>query len=265
LRGGDPVVLLSYGLWQARYNGDDSILGRVIRINLLEHTVIGIMPPGEAFPQATQLWIPLVPDAEERRDARSLTVFGRLADDVSFELADVELATIASALAEAYPETNADIEANVARYTDRGTTGPIRVMLYTMLGAVGFVLLIVCANVANLLLARAIGRTRETSIRTALGASRWRIVRQLLVESVMMSVAGGILGLAVAFVGVRWFDVATLPTGRPYWIDFTMDYRVFGYILAISVATGILFGLAPALQVFHRKLLLKNNLFSNLE
>lgn len=259
LRGGDPVVLLSYALWQARYSGDSSILGRVIRIDLTEHTVIGVMPPAEAFPQATQLWVPLVPEADERRDARSLSVFGRLADDVSFELAEVELSTIAAGLAEAYPEANTDIEVNVARYTDRGTTGPIRVILYTMLGAVGFVLLIVCANVANLLLARAIERTRETSIRTALGASRWRIVRQLLVESVMMSVVGGVLALAVAFVGVRWFDVATLPTGRPYWLDFAMDYRVFAYILAISVATGILFGLAPALQVS------KSNVSENLK
>ena len=249
-RGADPVALLSYGLWQARYARDEGILGRTIRINLTDYTVIGVMPPGEAFPQNTRLWIPLVHDAAaERRDARSLVVFGRLGDNVSFELAGAELSTIARGLAEAYPETNADIEARVAPYTDRGTTGPIRVVLYSMLGAVGFVLLIACANVANLLLSRAIRRTRETSIRTALGASRWRIVRQLLVESVMMSLLGGVLGLGVAFLGVRWIDAATLPTGRPYWLDFTMDYRVFAYFLAVSVLTGILFGLAPALQI----------------
>jgi putative ABC transport system permease protein len=187
--------------------------------------------------------------ATERRDARSLLVFGRLGDHVSFEQAAAELATIAGGLAAAYPETNAEIEARVAPYTDRGTTGPIRVILYTMLGAVGFVLLIACANVANLLLSRAIWRTRETSIRTALGASRWRIVRQLLIESVMMSLAGGVLGLGIAFLGLRWFDAATLPTGRPYWLDFTMDYRVFGYFAAVSILTGILFGLVPALHV----------------
>jgi predicted permease len=249
-RGADPVALLSHGLWQARYGGDNSILGRSIRINLMAYTVIGVMQPSEGFPQDTRIWIPLVPDtAAERRDARSLVVFGRLGDNVSFELAGAELSTIALGLAEAYPETNADIEARVALYTDRGTTGPIRVILYSMLGAVGFVLLIACANVANLLLSRAIRRTRETSIRTALGASRWRIVRQLLVESVMMSLLGGVLGLGVALLGVRWIDAATLPTGRPYWLDFTMDYRVFAYFLAVSVLTGILFGLAPALQI----------------
>jgi putative ABC transport system permease protein len=248
--GAERVTLLSYGLWQARYGGDNGILGRTIRINLVEYTVIGVMPPSEGFPNATRLWTPIVADsAVQRRDARSLVVFGRLADDVSFELAAAELATIARGLAEAYPQTNVDIEARVAPYTDRGTGGPIRVILYSLLGAVGFVLLIACANVANLLLSRAIRRTRETSIRTAIGASRWRIVRQLLVESVMMSLAGGIVGLGVALLGVRWIDAATLPTGRPYWLDFTMDYRVFGYFLAVSVLTGILFGLAPALQI----------------
>ena len=249
-RGAAPVALLSYALWHARYGGDAGVLGRVIRINLTEYTVIGVMQPGEGFPQDTRVWTPIVPDAAmERRDARSLSVFGRLADDASFEQAGAELSTIARGLAEAYPETNAEIEARVAPYTDRGTTGPIRVVLYTLLGAVGFVLLIACANVANLLLSRAVWRTRETSIRTALGASRWRIARQLLVESVTMSVVGGVLGLGIALLGVRWIDVATLPTGRPYWLDFTMDYHVFGYFAAVSVLTGVLFGLAPALQV----------------
>jgi putative ABC transport system permease protein len=249
-RGAAPVALLGYSLWQTRYGGAGDILGRVIRINLTEYTVIGVMQPGEGFPQDTRLWIPLVPDAvRDRRDARPLLVFGRLADGVSFEQANAELSTIARGLAQAYPETNAEIEARVAPYTDRGTTGPLRVVLYTLLGAVVFVLLIACANVANLLLSRAIWRTRETSIRTALGASRWRIARQLLVESVTMSVIGGVLGLGVALLGVRWIDVATLPTGRPYWLDFTMDYHVFGYFAAVSILTGVLFGLAPALQI----------------
>ena len=249
-RGADPVVLLSYSLWQSRYAGAGDILGKRIRINLVEHTVIGVMRPGEAFPQDTRLWLPLVPDANaDRRDARFLVVFARLGDGVTYEQAGAELATLARGLAAAYPETNKDIEALVSPYTDRGTTGQVRVVLYTLLGAVCFVLLIACANVANLLLARAIQRTRETSIRTALGASRWRVVRQLLVESVLMSVLGGVLGLGFGLLGVRWIDAVTQPTGRPYWLDFTMDYTVFGYFAAISVVTGILFGLAPALQI----------------
>jgi len=259
-RGAEPVVLLSYGLWTTRYGSDAAILGKTIRINLIEHTVVGVMRPGEAFPNDTRLWVPFIPDAAaENRNARNLVVFGRLGDGVSFERAGVELATLAAGLAEAYPETNKEIEARIAPYTDRGTTGAIRVVLYSLLGAVCFVLLIACANVANLLLARAVRRTRETSIRTAIGASRWRIVRQLLVESVMMSILGGVLGLGVGLLGVRWFDVATLPSGRPYWLEFTMDFRVFAYFAAISIFTGILFGLAPALQVS------KSNVSENLK
>ena len=248
--GAARVVLLSYALWQNRYNGAGDILGKTVRINLEEHTVIGVMRPGEGFPQDTRLWVPLTTNQFlERRDARGLIVFGRLGDGVTFERAGAELATIATALAQTYPDTNKDIEARVAPYTDRGTTGPIRVILYSLLGAVCFVLLIACANVANLLLARAIQRTRDTSIRTALGASRWRVVRQLLVESVLMSILGGVLGLGVGLLYVNWIDVTTLPTGRPYWLDFTMDYRVFGYFAAVSVLTGVLFGLAPAMQI----------------
>ena len=259
-RGAEPVVLLSYGLWTTRYGSDAGILGKTIRINLVEHTVIGVMRPGEAFPNDTRLWVPFVPDAAaENRNARFLVVFGRLGDGVSFERAGVELSAIAAQLARQYPESNKDIEARVAPYTDRGTTGAIRVVLYSLLGAVCFVLLIACANVANLLLARAVRRTRETSIRTAIGASRWRIVRQLLVESVMMSILGGVLGLGIGLLGVRWFDAATLPSGRPYWLEFTMDFRVFAYFAAISIFTGILFGLAPALQVS------KSNVSENLK
>jgi len=259
-RGAEPVVLLSYGLWTTRYGSDAEIVGKTIRINLTEYSVVGVMKPGEAFPNDTRLWVPLVRDAStENRNARNLVVFGRLGDGVSFERAGVELSGIAAQLAQAYPETNKEIEVRVAPYTDRGTTGAIRDILYSLLGAVCFVLLIACANVANLLLARAVRRTRETSIRTAIGASRWRIVRQLLVESVMMSVLGGVLGLGIGLLGVRWIDVATQPTGRPYWIDFTMDYRVFGYFAAISIFTGILFGLAPALQIS------KSNVSENLK
>jgi predicted permease len=258
--GAAPAVLLSYGLWQTRYSGDAAILGRTIRINLEEYTVVGVMRPAEGFPQDTRLWIPLIPNPSlEMRNQRGLIVFARLGDGVSYQRAGTELTGIGIGLARAYPDTNKDIEVRIAPYTDRGTTGPIRVILYSLLGAVCFVLLIACANVANLLLSRAIQRTRETSVRTAMGASRWRVVRQLLVESVMLSVLGGVLGLGVGLLGVRWIDVATVPTGRPYWLDFSMDYRVFAYFAAVSLLTGILFGLAPALQIS------KSNVSENLK
>jgi predicted permease len=137
----------------------------------------------------------------------------------------------------------------VQTYNDSANGGPIRVVFLALLGAVAFVLLIACANVANLLLARSVSRAKEISIRTALGASRWAVVRQLLVESVLLGVIGGAIGLVLATWGVRMFDLATANTGKPYWIKFAMDYTVFGYLAALCVLTGILFGLAPALHI----------------
>jgi predicted permease len=248
--GATPVALLSDFIWQSRYGGKPGILGQTIRVNLQTYTVVGVMPRGESFPQNTRLWLPLVKDAaHQKRDQRNIDTVGRLAPGVPLKQALTEMKTISTQLTQAYPETNKEIVAEVIPYTERGTGGPIRVVFFSMQGAVGFVLLIACANVANLLLSRAVGRTRETSIRTALGASRWRIVRQLLIESVMMSFAGGVLGLAFAVAGVHWFDAAVTDTGKPYWIVFHMDYHVFLHFLAVCVVTGILFGLAPALQI----------------
>ena len=122
------------------------------------------------------------------------------------------------------------------------------VLFLALLGAVGFVLLIACANVANLLLSRSLARAKEVSIRTALGASRWRVVRQLLIESVLLGLIGGVVGLLFSLWGVRMFDLAVADVGKPYWIKFTMDFRVFAYFAAISLMTGVLFGLAPALH-----------------
>ena len=155
--------------------------------------------------------------------------------------ARADLDTIAVRLEKEYAKTNHGVRATIKPYNDQFNGGPIRVVFLALLGAVGFVLLIACANVANLLLSRSLSRSREVSVRAALGASRWRLIRQLLIESVLLGMIGGVAGLALSFWGVRMFDVAVANVGKPYWIKFTMDYTVFAYFAAVSVGTGVLF------------------------
>lgn len=254
--GAEPVVILGYGMWQARYGGDRSVLGRVIRINEVPAIIIGVMPEGMKFPVSAELWQPLVRTAErEPRRARIINVFGRLRDGVGRDEAQADLSAIALRLAEQYPDTNKDpetkrpLDAALMTFNERYNGAEIRLVFLALMGAVTFVLLIACANVANLLLARSVHRAREIAVRVSLGASRWRIVRQLLVESVLLGVLSGAVGLLLSLVGVRLFDQAVADFGKPYWIRFTMDLRVYGFLAAVCVATGIIFGLAPALHV----------------
>ncbi len=248
--GAVPVAILSHGLWEKRYGKDASIVGRTVRINSIPTTVIGVMARGFEFPPETQFWEPLIPTASmEKRDARDLSPFGRLAAGVPPQQARAEIATIGANLARQYPETNRETILQARSFTEINLKGQIRTVFLTLLGAVGFVLLIACANVANLMLARAMGRTREISIRTALGAGRWRVIRQLLVESLLLSLAGGALGTLIAQWGTRAFDAAVIPTGKPAWIDFSIDYRALAYCAAITLLSSILFGLAPALRL----------------
>jgi putative ABC transport system permease protein len=251
--GAAAVVILGNGVWKNRYGSDPSVLGRTIKVNEIPATVIGVMPEGFKFPTGADLWMPLaqMPQlTEQKRDARNnLDTFGRLANGVTMAQAQAEMNTIAGKLAHDYPDTNKDITARVMTFNERVNGGPIKLVFLSLMGAVGFVLLIACANVANLLLARSASRAREMGVRISLGASRWRIVRQLLVESVMLSIISGLLGLALASVGVRLFDAATQDVGKPYWIQFTMDGQVFAFFAAVCLGTGIVFGLAPALHV----------------
>jgi putative ABC transport system permease protein len=250
-RGAPPVVVLTYHVWQDRYGKDPSILGKTIRINDVLTTVIGVMPPAKRFPEDTDLWAPLVPDAQmEQRSNRSLTLFGRLADGVNMAGARTDLSVIAGRLARQYPGTNrgltaADVQ-TIAEITGAYNSRPLFAALWA---AVGFVLLIACADVANILLARGAGRRREISIRVAIGAGRGRIVRQLLIESVLLSVAGGFLGWLVAIGGLRWFDAGTGGIAKPPWLILSLDRTEFTYLAAVSIGTGILFGLAPALRL----------------
>ena len=250
--GAPAVVVLGNGIWKNRYGRDPSIIGRSIKINDIVSTVIGVMPEGFKFPNNADLWLPLVHMprlAEQKRDNRNVEAFGKLADGVTRQQAQSEMNTIAGQLRHDYPDTNKDVTASVMTFNERQNGGPIRLVFLSLMGAVAFVLLIACANVANLLLARSATRAREMSVRISLGATRWRIVRQLLVESILLSIVSGLFGLALAYVGVRLFDAATQDVGKPYWIQFTMDTQVFAFFAAVCLGTGIVFGLAPALHV----------------
>ena len=248
--GAVPVAILSYGLWERRYGKDPSIVGKSVRLDDVSTTIIGVMPLGFMFPGTADLWTPYVPGPNsEKRESRPLTAFGRMKDGVTLKSAKAEMEGITRRLQSAYPITNQGISAVVQTFGEQFNGSQINLIFSAMLGAVGFVLLIACANVANLLLGRAVGRIREISIRTALGASRWRVIRQLLVESVMLSAAAGAIGWLIAIWGVRTFDAVVIPLGKPAYIDFSMDYHVFLYLVAVAIGTGVLFGLAPALRL----------------
>ena len=247
--GAAPVAILGYGIWENRYGKSNAILGQSIRINDVPTTVIGVMQRDLKFPIDSELWIPLVPKADfEKREARRLRAFGEMAPGITEKLAAAEMETIARNLEKEYPATNQGIRPVVHSFSEEFNGGDVRVLLAALMGAVAFVLLIACANVANLLLARAVDRSREISIRIALGASRWRIIRQLLVESVMLSITGGVLGWLISIWGLRVFD-ASVRDRIPTWMNFSMDYRGFAYLAAVSIGTGLLFGLAPALRL----------------
>ncbi len=249
--GAEPVAILTYALWEKRYGQDASIIGKKIRIDSVPTTVVGVMPKGLSFPPETEFWQPIIPDGKEKRGDRYLLVFGRLGPGVSLKEAQSEVTTISRRLVAQYPDTDKDVQVLVQSFTDVSIRGPVRTIFLVLLGAVGFVLLIACANVANLMLGRAVSRARAISIRAALGAGRWRVIRQLLIESLMISVAGGLIGWLIALWGIRTFDAAVAPTGKPPWIDFSMDYRALAYLAAISLGTSLLFGLAPALRLAH--------------
>ena len=249
--GAAPVVMLGERLWRTRYGADPAAIGRTIRVNDVPGTVVGVMPARMQFPDA-DLWMPLsqMPGlaARKRDDRFGIQAFGRLAPGVSREDAQNELTAIAARIERDFPATNRNIGATVMTFNQRLYSGPLQLVILSAMGAVGFVLLIACANVANLLLARSTGRAREIAIRVSIGATRWRIVRQLLVESVLLSALGGVLGLLLARWGTAWFDAATQGLGRPYYLQFVMDGRVIAFFSAVCIATAIIFGLAPALQ-----------------
>ena len=250
--GAAPVALIGHGVFVNRYGSNPSVIGRSVRINDMPATIIGVMPEGFKFPFNTDVWLPLgtVQDLDkQRRNARNWQVFGHLAPGVTREQAQSELINVSRKLESENPDTNKDVQTRVRTYHEAQNPVQIKTMFQTLMGAVGFVLLIACANVANLLLSRSTNRAREISVRISIGASRWRIIRQLLIESIILAVISGLAGLGIAAIGIEWFDRATVDAGRPYWIQFNMDTTVIAFFALVCLGTGILFGLAPALHV----------------
>ncbi len=249
LPGAEPVVILSHEVWQRRYQSDPKIIGRRVTVNGKPHTVVAVMPIGFSFPENQKVWIPLGPTAhDDARTDRDLFAFGRLKPGVTVAQARAELASMASTLAAQYPVTNEGWSAITQPLSDEFIPDDVRLVLLTMMGAVTIVLLIACANVANLMLARASGRQREFCVRAALGAGRAQLIRQLLTECVLLGLASAPLGLAIAYLGVWMLDNAVPPGMVPYYIHWEISPRVITYTLGVSALTGLVFGLVPALQ-----------------
>jgi predicted permease len=252
--GTNAVVILGHRIWRTRYNADPAALGRVIRVNGVRSTVIGVMAEGFEFPLNAELWQPLHAHptiSAPTRTIRLLDLVGRLADGATLAQGHAELDAIAARLAREHPETNLSISPTITPYADRHVAPQVKAIFLALMAAVGLVLLIACANVANLLLGRSAARAGEMSIRVSLGATRWRVIRQLLVESVLLAVLAGAIGLALSVTGIRLFEVILGGLGGPlpYWIRFTMDARVLAFVTALCLGTAVLFGLAPAMHI----------------
>ena len=246
--GRDRVVVLSHSLWQRRFGADPQVIDRAITLDDQSFTVVGVMPPKMRFPLDADLWRPMSfggnPEMRQRK-AHFLRPLGRLKAGVTLDRAQAEIDTIAGQLEEQYPDTNTKWTMRLVPLREQ-IIGDIRPTLWVLLGAVAFVLLIACSNVANLLLARSAARQREMAIRLALGASRWRVVRQMLTESLLLSLVGGALGVLLALWGVDVL-VSLSAADIPRAAEIGVNAPVLGFTLVVSLLTGTLFGLVPAL------------------
>ena len=251
--GKDHVAVITHSLWQRRFGGDPNILDKTITINSIVRRVIGVMPERFNFPKGAEVYapLPMTPELMKSRGNHGYYVIGRLKSSASIASAQAEIDNVSARLEQQYPETNTGWGATVFPIV-ADTVRMYDTALWVMMAAVGFVLLIACANVANLMLARASGRQKEIAVRTALGASCWRIVRQLLTESVIVALIGGALGILIGFWGIdalRAGNPADAAKYAPGWYQLGINSTVLLFTLGLSVVSGIVFGLAPALQV----------------
>jgi putative ABC transport system permease protein len=253
--GAAGTVLLGDGVWKRRYASDSSVVGRVVSINNLPYTVVGVMPPRFQFPQTGDIWVPMAPFLhDDKRNWRGVQVIGRMKSGVEVRQADREIAGIAAAINRQYVLNDLWI-GNAIELRKNFMPDDVRLVTAAMMGAVTFVLLIACANVANLMLTRAAGRSREIAIRAVIGAGRGRIVRQLLTESVILALAAGIVAVPLTWEGLRLVDLAIpVEDPIPYYIHWSLDVPTLLYTAAVSVLTGVLFGLAPALSASRGRL-----------
>lgn len=248
--GAAPVVILSHELWQRRYGSNPTIVGDTIRIDAMPATVIGIMPKGMLFPDRTDVWVPFVPTAVElARDRRPLEVIARLTRQSDQQQAIAELRTLSQSQLTAHPaETEGLISVRIETIADNAIGGVGRRVIRVIMFATTFVLLIAAANVVILVLLRSSARAGEMALRAAIGATRWRLARQLVIESLLLSLVGAAAGLGVAAVAVRLFALA-VGNWLPYWVVFALDYRAFGYAAVIAVIIAVVFGVAPLISL----------------
>ena len=248
--GKNHVAILSHALWESQFGADPKVIGRPILLDGEPTTVIGVLPAGGAFDRSySQIWRPLAFEPENMtRNFHWFGSFAKLKRGVTLEQARAQMDAIGARIAHDYPDSNKGWGVTLDRFSDTIVGKQLRESLYALLAAVGMVLLIGCANLANLTLARATARDREVAIRSSLGAGRWRLIRQFLTENVLLSVIGGGLGLALGYAALAGLKLAIPPFTLPREANVTMDVRVLLFTLFLSVFTGILFGLAPALQ-----------------